>query len=65
MARQIINDQEYVQQGCHADVNFVIKFKDWILSPLLLAIQCYQENQGETNIIEELLANEADINAKE
>jgi len=35
------------------------------VSPLLLAIQSFQQDQKEMNIIEGLLANHSDINATE
>ena len=51
--------------GNSADVNFNVIFNGFIMSPLLLAIQCFGENQGETTIISELLKKYADINHKE
>lgn len=64
-AIELISNEQLVAQGQHADVNQKFLFDDMLLSPLLFAIRCFKNDQGDTAIIEALLKNYADINHAE
>lgn len=58
----LIND---IDETKRADVNQKFQYDDMTLSPLLFAIRCYKNDQGDTSIMESLLKSYADINYAE
>jgi len=45
--KELLFSTELIVQGFQADVNFKVTNTGFVLTPLLLAIQCYRQNQNE------------------
>ena len=59
---RLLNDPDLVLSGHQAEPNFKFQLNNFMLSPLLFAIQCFPKDANDISIIKDLLDKYADRN---